>query len=57
MVNFPPTKMLVFAMILVFLTILVLGVKLSWWGKNLLDEIEIHQAGTSKTVKFVGFNF
>ena len=37
---FRPMKMLVFAMIIMFLIILGLGVKFSRWGK-------IHQVGTS----------
>ena len=31
---FRPTKMLVFAMVIVFLTFLGLGIKFSRWGKN-----------------------
>ena len=48
-----PTKMLVFAMVIVFLTFLVLGIKFSRWGKNSLCGVKIHQVGTSETVRYV----
>ena len=46
---FRPTKMLVFAMVIVFLTFLRLGIKFSRWGKNSLGGVKIHQVGTSET--------
>ena len=52
-----PMKMLVFAMIIAVLTFLGLGVKFSRWGKNSLDEVKIHQVGTSETVTCVESNF
>ena len=54
---FRPMKMLVFAMIIAFLTFLELGVKFSEWGKNSPNGIRIHQVGTSETVKCAGSNF
>ena len=45
--------MLVFAMVIVFLTFLGLGLKFSRWGKNSLGGIKIHQVGTSETVRYV----
>ena len=45
--------MLVFAMIIVFLTFLGLGIKFSRWGKNSLGGVKIHQVGTSETVRYV----
>ena len=42
---FWPTKMLVFAMVIVFLTFLGLGIKFSRWGKNSLGGVKIHQVG------------
>ena len=48
-------KMLAFAMIIVFLTFLGLGVKFFRWGKNPLGGI--HQVGKSETVKCVASNF
>ena len=50
---FRPTKMLVFAMVIVFLTFLGLGIKYSRWGKNSLGGVKIHQMGTSETVRYV----
>ena len=50
---FRPTKMLAFAMIIVFLTFLGLGIKFSRWGKNPLDGVKIHQVDTSETVRYV----
>ena len=50
---FPPTKMFVFAMVIVFLTFLGLGIKFSRWGKNSLGGVKIHQVGTSETVRYV----
>ena len=50
---FRPTKMLVFAMVIVFLTFLELGIKFSRWGKNSLGGVKIHQVGTSETVRYV----
>ena len=50
---FRPTKMLVFAMVIVFLTFLRLGIKFSRWGKNSLGGVKIHQVGTSETVRYV----
>ena len=50
---FWPTKMLAFAMVIVFLTFLGLGIKFSRWGKNSLGGVKIHQVGTSETVKYV----
>ena len=52
---FRPTKMLVFAMVIVFLTFLRLGIKFSRWGKNSLGGGGggIHQVGTSETVRYV----
>ena len=50
---FRPTKMLVFAMVIVFLTFLGLGIKFSRWGKNSLGGVKIHQVGTSETVRYV----
>ena len=41
--------MLVFAMVIVFLTFLGLGIKLSRWGKNSLGGVKIHQVGTSES--------
>ena len=46
-------KMLVFAMVIVFLTFLGLGIKFSRWGKNSLDGVKIHQVGTSETARYV----
>ena len=37
---FWPTKMLVFAMVIVFLTFLGLGIKFSRWGKNSLGGVK-----------------
>ena len=51
--SFRPTKMLVFGMVIVFLTFLGLGVKFSRWGKNLLGGVKIRQVGTSETVRYV----
>ena len=45
---FRATKMLVFAMVIVFLKFLGLGIKFSRWGKNSLGGVKIHQVGTSK---------
>ena len=42
---FWPTKMLVFAIVIVFLTFLGLGIKFSRWGKNSLGGVKIHQVG------------
>ena len=50
---FRPTKMLVFAMVIMFLTFLGLGIKFSRWGKNSLSGVKIHQVGTSETVRYV----
>ena len=50
---FRPTKMLVFAMVIVFLTFLGLGIKLSRWGKNSLGGVKIHQVGRSEAVRYV----
>ena len=50
---FRPTKMLVFAMVIVFLTFLGLGIKFSRWGKNSLGGVKIHQVGTSETVRSI----
>ena len=50
---FRPTKMLVFAMVIVFLTFLGLGIKFSRWGKNSLGGVKIYQVGTSETVRYV----
>ena len=50
---FRPTKMLIFAMVIVFLTFLGLGIKYSRWGKNSLGGVKIHQVGTSETVRYV----
>ena len=50
---FRPTKMSVFAMAIVFLTVLGLGIKFSRWGKNSLGGVKIHQVGTSETVRYV----
>ena len=50
---FWPMKMLVFAMVIVFLTFLGLGIKFSRWGKNSLGGVKIHQVGTSETVRYV----
>ena len=41
--------MLVFAMVIGFLTFLGLGIKFSRWGKNSLGGVKIHQVGTSET--------
>ena len=46
--------MLVFAMVIVFLTFLGLGIKFCRWGKNSLGGVKIHQVGTSETVRYVG---
>ena len=46
---FRPTKILVFAMVIVFLTFLGLGIKFSRWGKNSLGGVKIHQVGTSES--------
>ena len=43
--------MLRFAMIIVFLILLGLGVKFSRWGKNSLDGVKIHMVDPSETVK------
>ena len=45
--------MLVFAMVIVFLTFLGLGIKFSGWGKNSLGGVKIHKVGTSETVRYV----
>ena len=45
--------MLVFAMVIVFLTFLGLGIKFSRWGKNSLGGVNIHQVGTGETVRYV----
>ena len=50
---FRATKMLVFALVIVFLTFLGLGIKISGWGKNSLGGVKIHQVGTSETVRYV----
>ena len=50
---FRATKMLVLAMVIVFLTFLGLGIKFSGWGKNSLGGVKIHQVGTSETVRYV----
>ena len=42
--------MLVFAMVIMFLSFLGLGIKFSRWGKNSLGGVKIHQVGTSETV-------
>ena len=47
------TKMLVFAIVIVFLTFLGLGIKFSRWGKNSLGGVKIHQVGTSERVRYV----
>ena len=54
---FRPTKMLVFAMVIVFLTFLGLGIKFSRWGKNSLGGVKIHQVGTCETVRYVRSSF
>ena len=46
-------KLFAFAIIILFLTFLGLGVKFSKWGKNSLGEVKIHQVGISETVKYV----
>ena len=51
--NFWPTKMLVFAMVILFLIFLGLGIKVSRWGKNSLGGAKIHQVVTSETVRHV----
>ena len=51
--TFQPTKMLVFAMVIMFLTFLGLEIKFSRWGKNLLGGVKIHQVDTSETVRYV----
>ena len=50
---FRPTKMLVFAMVIVFQTFLGLGIKFSRWGKNSLGGVKIHQVGASEAVRYV----
>ena len=50
---FRATKMLVLAMVIVFLTFLGLGIKFSGWGKNSLGGVKIHRVGTSETVRYV----
>ena len=50
---FRPTKMLVFAMVIVFLTFSRLGINFSRWGNNSLGGVKIHQVGTSETVRYV----
>ena len=47
-------KMLVLAIIVVFLTFLGLGIKFARWGEISLAGVKIHQMGTSETVKCVG---
>ena len=42
---FRPKKMLVFAMVIVFLTFLGLGIKFSRWGKNSLGGVKTHWVG------------
>ena len=49
---FRPTKMLVFAMVIMFLTFLGLRIKFSNWGKNSLGGVKIHKVGTSETVRY-----
>ena len=49
-------KMVVFAMIIVFMTFLGLGVKFARWGKNSLGGEKIHKVGTTETVKCVWSN-
>ena len=49
-------KMLVFAMIVVLLTLLRLGIKFSRWGKDSLDGGKNPPVGTSETVKCVDSN-
>ena len=46
--------MLVFAMVIVFLTFLGLWIKFSRWDKNSLGGVKIHQVGTSETVSMLG---
>ena len=53
---FRSTKMLVFEMVIVFLTFLALGIKFSRWGKNSLGGVKIHQVGTSETVRYFRSN-
>ena len=51
---FQPTNILVFAMIIVFLTFLGLGVKFSRWIK-LTRWGKIHQVGTNETdIRYLG---
>ena len=54
--SFRATKTLAFAMVIMFLTFLGLGIKLSRWGKNSLGGVKIHQVGTSETVRYVRSN-
>ena len=49
-------KMLVFAMIIMFLTVLGLEAKIFKWGKNSLGGVKYRQVGTSETVQFFGSN-
>ena len=46
---FRPTKMLVFAVVIMFLTFLRLRIKFSRWGKNSLSGVKTHQVGTSES--------
>ena len=50
---FRPAKMLVFAIVIVFLTFFRIWDKFSRWGKNSLGGVKIHQVGTSETVRYV----
>ena len=54
---FRPVKMLIFALIIVFLTFLGLRVKFSRWDKNSLGGQKIHQVDTSETIKCVKSSF
>ena len=45
--------MLVFAMVIVFLTFLGLGINSPGGVKNSLGGVKIHQVGTSETVRYV----
>ena len=53
---FRPMKMLLFAIIIVFLTFIGMGVKISKWGKNSLVGVKILQVGPNEAVKCVGSN-
>ena len=51
--DFRPMKMVVFAIIIVFLIFLGLGVKYFKWGKNSIGRVIIHQLGTHETGKCI----